>query len=260
MYTTRVPRPRALRPRHSVISQWDVLLPLGIAPPDPEIDAPEMPDDPAASSAVARRLAEAGVTGHNPVIVVHVSAGNPFRRWPQESFVELVCRLASKDPKRRIILTSGPSDAAAAAAIARDARRRLTDEESIGGTRVRRHSIWRSCARSLREPRCTSGGTAARSTSQAPRACRLWDCKGRHCRCARSRFAARASSARRRKCRICRAARAINADASPAIFGASPAFQPRTSRHWQSAPSAGLKASTYNGVQSSSLVLITSRS
>jgi len=129
MYTTRVPRPRALRPRHSVVSQWDVLLPLGIAPPDPELDVVEMRDDPAAASAVARRLAAAGVGAANPVVVVHVSAGNPFRRWPSESFVELVCRLASKEPKRRIILTSGPSDAEAAAAIARDARARLAAQE-----------------------------------------------------------------------------------------------------------------------------------
>jgi ADP-heptose:LPS heptosyltransferase len=129
MYTTRVPRPRALRPRHSVISQWDVLLPLGIAPPDPEVDVVEMTDDPVAASAVARRLAEAGVTESNPVVVLHVSAGNPFRRWPSASFVELVCRLASKDPKRRIILTSGPSDAAAAAGIAHDARARLEAQE-----------------------------------------------------------------------------------------------------------------------------------
>jgi lipopolysaccharide heptosyltransferase II len=129
MYTTRVPRPRALRPRHSVISQWDLLLPLGIAPPDPEVDAAEMPDDLIASSAVARRLAAAGVAADNPVIVVHVSAGNPFRRWPPASFVDLVCQLTSKDPKRRIILTSGPSDAAAAAAIARDARARLAPHE-----------------------------------------------------------------------------------------------------------------------------------
>jgi ADP-heptose:LPS heptosyltransferase len=41
----------------------------------------------------------------------------------------LVCRLASNDPKRRIILTSGPSDAEAAAAIARDARTRLAADE-----------------------------------------------------------------------------------------------------------------------------------
>jgi ADP-heptose:LPS heptosyltransferase len=126
MYTVRVPRPRVLRPRHSVVSQWDVLLPLGIAPPDPEIDATEMPEDPDASSRVARRLAEAGIRADNAVIVVHVSAGNPFRRWPSDSFVDLVYRLASQDSKRRIILTSGPSDAAAAAVVARDARARLS--------------------------------------------------------------------------------------------------------------------------------------
>jgi lipopolysaccharide heptosyltransferase II len=129
MYTTRVARSRVLRPRHSVVSQWDVLLPLGIAPPDPEIDATEMPNHPAAATAVARRLAAAGIGPDNPVIVVHVSAGNPFRRWPSASFVELVCRLASTDPMRRIILTSGPSDAAAAAAIATDARAKLEPDQ-----------------------------------------------------------------------------------------------------------------------------------
>ena len=129
MYTTRVARPRSLRPRHSVVSQWDVLLPLGIAPPDPEADATEMLLNPEAATAVADRLADAGIVPGNPIVVVHVSAGNPFRRWPRESFVELVCRLASADPKRRIILTSGPSDAAAAAAIVSDARARLAADE-----------------------------------------------------------------------------------------------------------------------------------
>jgi lipopolysaccharide heptosyltransferase II len=130
MYTIRVPRPRTLRPRHSVVSQWDLLLPLGIAPPDQELDAPDMPEDPIASSNVQRRLAEAGVAAGQPVIVVHVSAGNPFRRWPSAAFVDLACRLASKDPKRRIIFTSGPSDAEAATAIAEDARARLGTSES----------------------------------------------------------------------------------------------------------------------------------
>ena len=83
MYTTRVPRPRILRPRHSVVSQWDVLTPLGIGPPDPEMDAPEMPEDSGAAAAVDRRLAQAGVSPQHSLIVVHVSAGNPFRRWPQ---------------------------------------------------------------------------------------------------------------------------------------------------------------------------------
>jgi len=129
MYTTRVPRPRKLRPRHSVVSQWDVLLPLGIAPPDPESDATEMVESPAAAATVVRRLGDAKIGGDNPIVVVHVSAGNPFRRWPHASFVDLVCRLAAHDTKRRIILTSGPSDARAASAVADEARTRLTGPE-----------------------------------------------------------------------------------------------------------------------------------
>jgi ADP-heptose:LPS heptosyltransferase len=128
MYTTRVPRPRSLRPRHSVVSQWDVLLPLGIAPPDPETDATEMPEDAAAAAAIEQRLADSGVGPHEPIIVVHVSAGNPFRRWPSASFVDLVYTLASADRRRRIILTSGPSDATAASNIANEARLRLPPE------------------------------------------------------------------------------------------------------------------------------------
>ena len=128
MYTTRVPRPRALRPRHSVVSQWDVLLPLGIAPPDPETDATEMPENPRAAHAVRQRLAAAGIGPDNPIIVIHVSAGNPFRRWPAPSFVELVRQIAVSDPNRRIILTAGPSDAAAVARIADDARLALSVE------------------------------------------------------------------------------------------------------------------------------------
>ena len=125
MYTTRVPRPRVLRSRHSVVSQWDVLLPLGIPAPDAETDQPQMPEDEEAAAAVTRRLADAGIGAHHPIIVLHVSAGNPFRRWPSASFIDLVCKLAEADAKRRIILTSGPSDIGAASRIADAARGRL---------------------------------------------------------------------------------------------------------------------------------------
>jgi ADP-heptose:LPS heptosyltransferase len=131
MYTTVVPRPRELRPRHSVESQWDVLLPLGIAPPTPETDPTEMSADPAAIAAVDRRLSDAGIRQHEAIIVLHVSAGNPFRRWPAASFVDLICRLLSMDSTRRIILTSGPSDAGAASRIA-DAARALVAAEARG--------------------------------------------------------------------------------------------------------------------------------
>jgi lipopolysaccharide heptosyltransferase III len=90
MYTTIVPRPRALRPRHSVESQWDVLLPLGISAPNPETDRTEMPDDPDVSAGVARRLTQAGVEDSHSLVVIHVSAGNPFRRWPAASFIDLI--------------------------------------------------------------------------------------------------------------------------------------------------------------------------
>ncbi len=56
-----------------------------------------------------------------------MSAGNPFRRWPASHFVELAVQLAANDPDRRIILTSGPSEAEAARAIVAQARQRLPE-------------------------------------------------------------------------------------------------------------------------------------
>jgi ADP-heptose:LPS heptosyltransferase len=126
MYTVRVPRARELRPRHSVVNQWDLLLPLGFDPPDPAIDTTEMGEDPRALDAALDRLRRLDVIpGVHDVILLHVSAGNPFRRWPVGSFVELVTKVVSTDPMRRVVLTSGPSDADAAARVGEDARRRL---------------------------------------------------------------------------------------------------------------------------------------
>jgi lipopolysaccharide heptosyltransferase II len=130
MYTTRVHRPRELRPRHSVRNQWDLLGPLGIDPPDPRRDPTEMPENPAAATVVTSRLAEAGIRSTETVIVVHVSAGNPFRRWPATAFVDLVEGLATADPARRIVVTSGPSDAGARQRIIEMARRRLADSHA----------------------------------------------------------------------------------------------------------------------------------
>jgi lipopolysaccharide heptosyltransferase II len=125
MYTHVVPRPRDEAPRSSVVNQWDLLTPLGIEPANPLRDPLEMAEDPQAAASVDRRLRDATFTGDNPIVVIHVSAGNPFRRWPRESFEALVVALARNDPSRRIILTSGPSDATAAQAIADAARKQL---------------------------------------------------------------------------------------------------------------------------------------
>lgn len=128
MYTTVVERPRALRPRHSVENQWDLLTHLSpaIPPiPDPAADRTEMGEAPDAVVRVTAKLAAAGIDAGHQVIVIHVSAGNPFRRWPMAHFVELAVRLGASAPVRRIILTSGPSEAEAARRIGEEAQARL---------------------------------------------------------------------------------------------------------------------------------------
>ena len=127
-YTTRVPWTRSLTPpRHSVLNQWDLLAPLGIGAPDRARDAVVMPVDPEADARVADRLRAAGIEPAAPIVVMHVSAGNPFRRWPAESFATVAAGLARDDRRRRVIVTSGPSEAAAAEAVAGDARRLAGD-------------------------------------------------------------------------------------------------------------------------------------
>lgn len=122
VYTDRQPWSRALvPPRHSVLAQWDLVAPLGIGPPDPAAQPMEMAEDPAAAARVAARLAAHGVPADAPLVVLHVSAGNPFRRWPRSSFAALAAALAADDACRRVIVTAGPSEAGAADAVAEEA-------------------------------------------------------------------------------------------------------------------------------------------
>jgi lipopolysaccharide heptosyltransferase II len=127
MYTRRVGRPRALRPRHGVLNQWDLLAALdsAIAAPTPESHPVEMPVDPVVAAAMAHRLRQAGAAGEEPVIVMHVSAGNPFRRWPIASFASVASALVAGEPGRTLVVTSGPSERDAAQHVIADARRQL---------------------------------------------------------------------------------------------------------------------------------------
>jgi lipopolysaccharide heptosyltransferase II len=130
MYTRIVERPRELRPRHSVLNQWDLLRAIDGWPgpaPDPAANPVEMAADAAAEAAVERRLRAAGIGAAHELIIAHVSAGNPFRRWPEASFTRLVVGLAAGSPARRIVLSSGPSDREAADRIAAAARQALGD-------------------------------------------------------------------------------------------------------------------------------------
>jgi ADP-heptose:LPS heptosyltransferase len=131
MYTHLIDRTDDLLPRHSVLKQWDLLAPFGIDAADPARDAVEMAEDTAAVERIDDMLRGAGFAAGtsgaplHPLVMMHVSAGNPFRRWPQQAFADTLVELARRDPARRFLVTSGPSDAGAAEAIVEAARARL---------------------------------------------------------------------------------------------------------------------------------------
>lgn len=124
-YTRTVHRSRQLEARHSVENQWDLLSAIDGWPgtmADPGRDPVDMTLDPTADRQIGDRLHAAGVDERHTIAVIHVSAGNPFRRWPEPSFARLVAALASAGEERRVILSSGPSDRTAADRIAATAR------------------------------------------------------------------------------------------------------------------------------------------
>jgi lipopolysaccharide heptosyltransferase II len=146
MYSSAVHRPRILRPRHSVINQWDLLTALDASwpPPDAEHDGVEMQATPEAAAAIGARLTSWGVPDAARIVVLHVSAGNPFRRWPESAFAEFATSIVAGEPHRWVLVTSGPSDHAAAArvvhaahAAAGNASPRIVDAEGLSLAELR---------------------------------------------------------------------------------------------------------------------------
>jgi ADP-heptose:LPS heptosyltransferase len=126
MYTHTVRRTPEPSVRHSVLNQWDLLAPLGIAEtPDPADTPVEMAPSAAVGAALRATLRDLGVSEQHRIITVHVSASNPFKRWPGAAFTELVVQLVRRDPSRFVIVLSGPSEPEAAGGIVASARARL---------------------------------------------------------------------------------------------------------------------------------------
>ena len=121
MYSERVDRPRTHRPRHSVENQWDLLTQFmpRLAPPSVHTDPVEMPEDAAAHTRADERLRAHGLDPHGPFVVMHVGAGNEFRRWPEQAFASVVQGLHAQEPDRRMILTTGAAQAPAAETVRR---------------------------------------------------------------------------------------------------------------------------------------------
>jgi heptosyltransferase II len=129
MYTRVVGRPRELRARHSVENQWDLLESLGVAPLSPDAYPVEMLLDADVAHAVASRIAAAGVSAGDRLAVIHVSAGNPFRRWPIASFGEVAAALVGRHRNISVVITSGPSEREAAGQVIANARDRLQSHD-----------------------------------------------------------------------------------------------------------------------------------
>jgi lipopolysaccharide heptosyltransferase II len=133
MYTDVVHRPRGLHPRHSVENQWDLLAavdPALAGAADRIAFRAEMPVAPEASVSVGAHLAKHGISDAAPaarLIVLHVSAGNPFRRWPEPAFASVAATLVRQSPDRFVLVTAGPSDREAVQRVLASAREQAGD-------------------------------------------------------------------------------------------------------------------------------------
>jgi ADP-heptose:LPS heptosyltransferase len=85
--------------------------------------------DPEAALAVRHSLEQAGISDKVSIVVMHVSAGNPFRRWPIPSFASVAASLVRARPTRAVVITSGPSDTDAAARVIVEARAMLPERD-----------------------------------------------------------------------------------------------------------------------------------
>ncbi len=119
---------RCCRPRHSVENQWDLLAAVDAAfaaPPDPRSRSrPRCPSTPAAAARARAHRRRAACPTTAGSIVLHVSAGNPFRRWPEAAFCG-----PGRAPGRRGRGPVGPRDGRAVGSGGRPPRdrRRATD-------------------------------------------------------------------------------------------------------------------------------------
>lgn len=134
MYTHVVPKPRGYAPRHSVQNQWDLLAPIDDAfrtPPDRTADRVEMPVSATTREAVAARLAGMGLAPADRLVIVHVTAGNEFRRWPAASFARVVALLTQRGRDWPVLVLGGAGDDAIVSEVVRTARAQSNDAARI---------------------------------------------------------------------------------------------------------------------------------
>ena len=128
----------------------------------------EMALDPAATQRVDDAPSRCGSANDRAVVVMHVSAGNPFRRWPVDRFAELAAARRDPTDAADVVHDVGSVGSGAADAASRLGARRLARDCGRGSSMRRVRSRGTACAWST-APRCTSAATAARCTSRRRR-------------------------------------------------------------------------------------------
>ena len=131
MYTRVVGRSRDYAPRHSVLNQWDLIATVDEAfqdRPTPDRNRLEMPVTEEARRSVDARLAALGVAAREEIVVVHVAAGNEFRRWPSHDFATVAGALAEGSARRWVLVLGSHADDPTVAHVVRAARMALGNE------------------------------------------------------------------------------------------------------------------------------------
>jgi ADP-heptose:LPS heptosyltransferase len=107
------------------LNQWDLLAPVDPAfddPPDPARDRIELRTDDLARASVEAQLTALGVPPDTEIVVMHVGAGNEFRRWPEESFAQVAAALSIGRDRTVVLIGSSAESASVEKVVAASKR------------------------------------------------------------------------------------------------------------------------------------------
>ncbi len=119
LLTDRVPTPTA--PLHKAHAYLRLLSPLGLQASDGSYEYRVSDAERASATALFRTH---GVSGEQPIVILHPGANWAHKRWPTERFAQLADRLASARPLA-IVVTGGPDDQPLAEAMRAQTAARL---------------------------------------------------------------------------------------------------------------------------------------
>jgi len=94
-------------------------------PPDPARDRIEMRADDRARASVEARLAALDVSADAEIVMLHVGAGNEFRRWPEESFAQVAAALAADHDRRVVVVIGSAGESGAVERVVAGSKRRI---------------------------------------------------------------------------------------------------------------------------------------